>query len=137
MSAIQMSMYINFEGRAREAMEFYQTVLGGTLDLQTLTEQGTPKPAGPGDRIMYARLNVDGTIITGSDGRPDHPATVGDNIAITLSGTDKDRLTKSFNELAKSGTIAMPLTDLPWGGAAGWQGASRPSDPICGRWLTG
>jgi len=50
-----LSPYVNFQGRAREAMEFYQKVLGGTLDLQAADQTGTPKPAGPGDRIMHAR----------------------------------------------------------------------------------
>jgi len=36
--------------------EFYHKVLGGHLDLQTLTKGGAFKPAGPGDRIMNARL---------------------------------------------------------------------------------
>jgi len=120
MSTIQIHTYINFQGRAREAMEWYQAALGGTLDLQTLSEQGQPKPAGPGDAIMYARLDVDGAVIIGSDGRPNHPATVGENMALALSGTDRERLTKAFNTLAKGGTIGLPLTDTPYGATAGW-----------------
>jgi hypothetical protein len=46
--------YINFQGQAREAMEFYQRVLGGTLQLHAGGEQGQPRPAEPGDRIMIA-----------------------------------------------------------------------------------
>lgn len=120
MSTIQGNTYINFEGRAREAMEFYQMVLGGTLDLQTLTEQGLPKPAGPGERIMYARLDTGGMVITGSDGRPNHPAKVGDNMALALRGTDRERLTQAFNGLAEGDTMMVPLTDQPWGATAGW-----------------
>src|SRR2546421_510836 len=74
MSKIQLSPYINFQGRACEAMEFYQSVLGGDLDLQTMDEQGQSKPAGPGDSIMYSRLDADGVLIIGVDGRPDFPA---------------------------------------------------------------
>jgi uncharacterized glyoxalase superfamily protein PhnB len=40
MSKIQLIPYVNFQGRAREAMEFYHNVLGGNLDLQTLNQQG-------------------------------------------------------------------------------------------------
>src|SRR6266702_6504968 len=47
MSRQYLGPYINFGGRAREAMEFYRKVLGGNLDLQTLTKQGACKPAGP------------------------------------------------------------------------------------------
>ena len=31
MSKIQVGPFVNFQGRAREAMEFYQKVLGGRI----------------------------------------------------------------------------------------------------------
>lgn len=120
MSRIQLGPYVNFQGRAREAMEFYHKVLGGNLDLQTLNEQGVPKPARPGDRITHARLEADGALIIASDGHPDYPAKVGDNLAIAMGGTDKDRLTKVFSDLAEGGKIMMPLARQPWGADVGW-----------------
>jgi PhnB protein len=120
MSRQYLSPYINFQGRAREAMEFYHEVLGGNLDLQTVNEQGVPKPAGPADRITDARLEADGARIIASDGHPDYPAKVGENMAVALGGTDKDRLTKIFNDLAEGGQIKMPPADQPSGAAVGW-----------------
>jgi PhnB protein len=120
MSSQYLGPYINFGGRAREAMELYHRLLGGNLDLQTLDEQGAPKAAGPGDSIMYARLEAEGALIIGSDGHPDYPATVGDNLAIALGGTDRDRLTRAFDGLAEGGTIKMPLRPQPWGADVGW-----------------
>jgi PhnB protein len=120
MSNIQLSPYINFQGRAHEAMEFYHKVLGGNLDLQTVNEQGISRPAGPGDNIMHSRLEAGGALIIGVDGHPDFPAKVGDNMALALSGTDNDRLTKIFNDLAEGGKIKMPLTEQPWGANVGW-----------------
>lgn len=120
MSKQYLSPYINFAGRAREAMGFYQKVLGGNLDLQTSDEQGLPKPAGPGDSIMHSRLEADGVLIMASDGHPDYPAKVGDNMAMSLGGTDKARLTKIFNDLAEGGMIKMPLTEQSWGADLGW-----------------
>ncbi|TMD15013.1 MAG: hypothetical protein E6I96_08245 [Chloroflexi bacterium] len=52
--------YINFQGRAREAMAFYQKVLRGNVDLRAATQQGASQPAGPGDRMMHAQLEADG-----------------------------------------------------------------------------
>ena len=112
--------YINFGGRAREAMEFYQKVLGGKLELQTVNVQGVAKPAGPGDRIMTARLEADGALIIATDGHPDYPAKVGENIAVALTGTDKGRLTKIFNDLAAGGKIKGPLTTQASGAQVGW-----------------
>ena len=110
MSRQYLGPYINFQGRAREAMELYHTVLGGNLDLQT----------GAGDRISQARLEADGALIIASDGHPNYPATVGDNMAIALGGTDKDRITQIFNGLAEGGKIKMPLTKQSWGAHLGY-----------------
>jgi PhnB protein len=120
MSRIQSGPFVNFQGRAREAMEFYHMVLGGNLDLQTLNERGEAKPAGPGDRIRYSRLDADGVFIFGSDGHPDYPAKVGEHMAIALHGSDKDRLTRIFSDLAQGGRIQMPLAGQPGGSDEGW-----------------
>lgn len=118
MSKQYVSPYINFQGRAREAMEFYHKVLGGTLDLQTMSAQGAPKPAGPGDRITHAKLDADGARIIASDGHPDFPAKVGDNMGIAVVGTDNDRMTKIFQGLAEGGQPKMPPTEKS--GGVGW-----------------
>jgi PhnB protein len=120
MSTIQLSPYINFQGRAHEALEFYHQVLGGTLDLHTVTAQGGAQPAGPEDRIMYARLEADGVLLIATDGHPAYPAQVGDAMALALSGTDQDRLTQIFQALAAGGKIKQPLTAQPWGATVGW-----------------
>jgi PhnB protein len=112
--------YINFQGRAREAMEFYHGVFGGKLSLYAADEAGTPREAQPGDQIMYARLDADGVLLVGSDGHPKYPPTVGDNIAIVLSGTDRSALSAAFDKLAEGGQVKGPIRDAPWGGAAGW-----------------
>jgi PhnB protein len=101
-------------------MEFYHKVLGGNLDLQTVDEQGVSKPARPGDSVRHARLEAGGALIFASDGHPDYPPKVGDNMAIALGGTDKDRLTRIFNDLAEGGPIKMPLAKQPSGANVGW-----------------
>jgi PhnB protein len=119
-SKVYLNPYINFQGRAREAMEFYHQVLGGNLDLLAFDEQGTPKAAGPGDTIMHSHLEADGAVIMATDGSPDYPAATGDNIALALGGTDKERLTTAFNRLAKGGMVKMPLAPQSWGSELGY-----------------
>ena len=120
MSKQYVSPYINFQGNAREAMEFYHKVLGGTLVLRTTNEKGAPKAAGPGDRITHAQLNADGARIFGVDGHPNYPAKVGENVALALGDTDKARLTKIFHDLAEGGQTKMPLTQQPGGVEVGY-----------------
>lgn len=120
MRRIQLSPYLNLQGRAREAMEFYHEVLGGKLELQAMDPRGVARPAGPGDRIGHARLEADGALLVASDGHPDYPAGVGDLMALVLCGPDRDRLGKIFDRLAEGGRVQMPLTAQPSGGAVGW-----------------
>lgn len=121
MASIVINPYINFAGKAREAFEFYQKALGGELNLMTFNPGGTPKPAGPGDNIMHETLTLeDGVVIMGTDGMPEYPAKVGENFAIALSGTDKDRLTKAFEVLNEDGSVKQPLKEESWGDTFGW-----------------
>src|SRR5258708_21026093 len=56
--ASQLNPYLNFNGNTRQAMEFYASVFGGTLNLNTFADygaQGTPDA----DRIMHAALETD------------------------------------------------------------------------------
>jgi PhnB protein len=114
-----LAPYINFQGRAREAMEHYHKVLGGKLEMFASDEHGGPKPAAPGDRIMYAQLESDGVVIVASDGSPKYPAKVGEHIGLSLRGSDRARLTSAFEGLAEGGQVKLPLTDQPWG-TSGW-----------------
>lgn len=38
MSVPRLSPYLQFDGNCKEAMEFYQSILGGKLDLSTFGE---------------------------------------------------------------------------------------------------
>lgn len=119
MSSSTAIPYINFQGRAREAMEFYQKALGGKLELLTENEQGPPKDAGPDDHIMHSMLQNDSLIIMGSDGMP-FPPTVGDNIAIALTGDDNENLSKAFELLSEGGSVKQALKIESWGDGFGY-----------------
>lgn len=112
--------YINFQGKAREAMQFYQQTLGGKLDLLAMDSEGKMHQAGPDEKLMHARLMADSAVIMGTDGSPDHPPTNGDNIAVSLTGSDKEAMTNVFTKLADGGQIKMPLSESSWGDMFGY-----------------
>lgn len=116
----QIAPYINLQGHAREAMELYQSIFGGRLDLYAAGDTGAPRPAEPGDRIQHARLAGDGFLLLGSDGHPSYPPTPGDNIAVAVVGSDRAAMQAIFEKLAEGGQVKMPLSEGPWGGAAAW-----------------
>jgi len=63
---------------------------------------------------------AEGIVIVGSDGHPDYPAKVGENMAVAVGGTDRERLTRIFNGLAEGGKIKGQPASQPWGADVGW-----------------
>ena len=54
-----LSAYITFEGRAREALEHYQTALGGKVLIETFRKWGIPTAPGHEDDVVYGVLRTD------------------------------------------------------------------------------
>src|SRR5207248_6849750 len=88
LTKIYLAPYINFQGKAREAMEHYHKVLGGKLEMFAADEHGQPRPAGQGDRIMHAQLELDGVVSGAAAGHPKYPVEVGAHIALPVRGRD-------------------------------------------------
>jgi PhnB protein len=111
----RLNPYINFGGNAREAMNFYKDVFGGELTLNTFGEYGGDDPS-IADKTMHAQLETQrGFTLMASDGPPGTELTVGDNIAISLSGDDPDELRSYWDKLSEGGTVTMPLEKQMWG----------------------
>ncbi|MGA6169734.1 VOC family protein [Streptomyces sp. NPDC012600] len=113
-----LNPYISFNGNARQAMEFYQEVFGGKLELGTAADFGSPDPA-DADKVMHARLDTPGgyTLMAWDvpEGVPYRP---GNDVAVHLGGDDGD-LRDHFEKLTVEGTVTMPLEKQPWGDEAG------------------
>jgi PhnB protein len=116
-----LNPYLNFGGDTREAMAFYQQVLGGDLSVQTFAEFGMPTSPAYQDKVMHARLDADGAVIMASDVREGTVPKVGDNVTLSLSGgpAEHDHLTGIFAALADGGATMMPLAEVPWGATFG------------------
>jgi PhnB protein len=109
-----LNPYVSFNGDAREAMAFYQSVLGGRLEISTFGESGMPDA--PADQIMHAQLTSDaGYTLMASDTPPGMPYQPGQNITISISGDDADRLRGYFEKLSAGGNVVMPLEKQMWG----------------------
>ncbi|QGN48703.1 VOC family protein [Micromonospora sp. WMMD558] len=111
----KLNPYLNFPGTARQAMDFYQSVFGGSLNQSTFGEFGNDDPALK-DKIMHAMLEAsNGITLMASDIAPGMEHQPGTNIAISLSGDDGDELRGYWNKLSASGTVTMPLEKQVWG----------------------
>ena len=112
--ASQLNPYLNFNGTARQAMEFYRDVFGGDLVLSTFGELGAAEGA-DADKIMHGQLTTSaGYVLMGSD-VPSHmqyePAA---GFAVSLSGDD-EALRGYFEKLGSGGTVTTPLQKMMWG----------------------
>ncbi|MBB5873167.1 PhnB protein [Allocatelliglobosispora scoriae] len=113
--ASRLNPYISFSDNARQAMEFYQGVLGGTLVVNTFGDFGSPDPA-VADKIMHAMLETDaGFALMASDTPPGMDYNPGTNITVSLSGDDADDLRGYWEKLAEGGTVSVPLEKQVWG----------------------
>jgi PhnB protein len=110
-----LTPYLNFMGQTSDAMKFYQSVLGGELKMQTFAESGMPTSPEDKDKIIHADLKNDTLSFMASDGNAEHPVQMGDNIHMSIVGSDEALLTKYFNALAEGGKIDMPLAKQFWG----------------------
>ena len=110
-----LNPYISFDGNAREAMETYRDIFGGELTISTFGEFGqadTPIA----DKIMHGQLNApNGMVLMAADTPPDTKHEPGNNISISLSGTDADELRGYWSKLAEGGQVSVPLEKQMWG----------------------
>ena len=110
----RLNPYITFVGNARQAMEFYQSALGGELAMNTFAEFGNDGP--DGDKIMHANLETPGGFtLMASDTPPGTEESSGNNIAISLSGDDNDKLRGYWDQLTDGAKVTMPLERQVWG----------------------
>jgi len=107
--------YLNFNGNARQAMEFYASVFGGQLNLTTFAQFGGADSP-DADRIMHAALETDaGYTIMGADipsTMEYHPV---EGCAVSLSGDDAAALHGYWEKLSAGGTTTMHMQKQAWG----------------------
>nr|WP_221379463.1 VOC family protein [Actinoplanes polyasparticus] len=113
--ASQLNPYLTFDGNAREAMEFYHSILGGELRVNTFGEFGAPDPA-IADKVMHAMLTSEkGYLLMASDTAPGMPFNPGNTITVSLSGDPGEGLEEVWEKLADGGTVQLPFEKQMWG----------------------
>ncbi|HEX6256913.1 MAG TPA: VOC family protein [Euzebyales bacterium] len=114
--ASRLNPYLTFRGDAREAMEFYQSVFGGELTMNTFKEFGMSSDPSDDDKIMHAQLEAENDMtLMGADSPAGMELQPGSTISISLSGDDDALLAGYFEQLGEGGTVREPLVQAPWG----------------------
>ena len=125
-----LNPYISFSDNARQAMEFYKSVFGGNLTLNTFGEYGAPDDPGA-NNIMHGQLDTDnGLTLMGADTPPGEEWKPGSNFAVSLSGDNAEELRGYYQKLSTGGDVLVPLEKQMWGDEFGMF-----VDPFGVRWL--
>jgi PhnB protein len=112
----RLNPYLSFTDQAREAMEFYKSVFGGKLEMNTFKEYNASQDPSEDDKIMHSMLEADnGITFMAADTPKGMDYTPGNNYSMSLSGDDDATLQGYFDRLSEGGSVAMPLEQAPWG----------------------
>lgn len=109
--------YIAFPGNAREVLEHYRDLFGGTLDLMTydgMPDMGFTPPPGA---VAHAQLHGGLVTLAGGDeiGEDPRPLT-GSAYSLLIMPASVDEAKALIQRIVEAGgSLAMPFEQAPWG----------------------
>jgi PhnB protein len=113
--------YINFNGNAEEAFNFYKSVFGGEFKaivrFKDLESPEFPVPENEADKIMRIVLPIGGNTLIAND-VPESMGPVSENenrSKIAIAADTKEEADKLFDGLSEGGAVEMPMSETPWG----------------------
>jgi PhnB protein len=113
---MQVNTYLIFNGQCEAAFKFYERCFGGKIEAM-MTHAGSPAEAQAPpewrDKIMHARLVVDGQVLMGSDAPPGHFEKP-QGFSVSLGMKDPAEAERIFQTLAENGKVQMPLQKTFW-----------------------
>jgi PhnB protein len=118
----RLNPYLSFRDDARQAVEFYRSVFGGELTIQTFGDGGMPSDPADRDKVMHAQLEApNGFVLMAADTPTGVEYRPGTNVSISLSGgaADERELRGHWVRLSQGATITAPLEKAPWGDTFG------------------
>ncbi len=112
-----INAYLNFNGRCREALTFYQECLGGELYLQKIA--GSPMalhmPSRAGEKILHGSLTLNGKVLLLASDMIGTDLIPGNQITLCLNCGNEHDMQESFDKLTREGTIKHHLHQSLWG----------------------
>ena len=115
---IKQTIYILFDGNAKEAMEFYKSCLGGQLQLTSVGDSPLKNmlPENFHKKTLNGRLQSDWVDISTSDWlRPEETPIRGNMNCLYISGGTVGETQKLFDKLSEGANVTDPLKIEPFG----------------------
>jgi PhnB protein len=116
--SVELNPYLFFPGNAEEAINFYQQVFGGQVDITRLSDVDPNAPDAQRNMVINAQLTGGDLTLRASD-REDTSTQSQTRVELSLIGTDEARLRVLFDGLAEGGTVRSKLERQFWGDVFG------------------
>ena len=120
----RVTTYLNFQGQAEEAFNFYRSVFG-TDYVGPILRMADMHPNGGADlpeeergMIMHAEVEIlAGHVLMATDMLTSmgHEVKVGNNTTINLEPGSREEVDRLYAALSEGGGEANPPMDVPWG----------------------
>ena len=109
----QLNAYLIFNGKCREAMEFYKGCLGGELTLNTIGDSpmATQMPAEMRDKILHSMLTSGNMVLMGSDMVGEEGYKPGNTISLCLVCKSREEIEMLFSAISEGGHVRHPLKE--------------------------
>ncbi len=117
----KLNSYLNFDGTAEEAFNFYKSVFGGEFRGGVMRMGDAPGTENLSDdekkRVMHIALPIGNDLLMASDIVPSmgHKLTVGNNNYISIFPESREEADRLFNGLSIGGAVEMPMQEQFWG----------------------
>lgn len=121
---MQVSAYLNFDGRTEEALEFYKKAIGAEVTAMMrfadspAAEAEGHTPPGAEKKVMHSAFNIGSTMVMASDCHCAGQAKF-EGFSLALNPKTVAEAEKVFKALSDGGTVEMPLGKTFWTPAFG------------------
>jgi PhnB protein len=107
--------YLSFEGRTQEAIDFYKSALGATVDMVMHFKDAPPEMQAQmspesKEKVMHAAFHVGSTQLFATDGDCSGKASFS-GVSLTLNATSNGEAEKLFGALGQGGKVTMPMSE--------------------------
>ncbi|WKE64807.1 YciI family protein [Gallaecimonas kandeliae] len=112
----QVNTYLDFNGNCREALAFYEQVLGAKVEM-LMPFRGSPMAEGMPeqylDLVLHTRFRVGHWQLMASDATPERYQKP-QGFHVTLNYTDPGKARTIYDALVEGGQATMPFTETAW-----------------------
>ncbi|MFJ4159599.1 VOC family protein [Microbacterium testaceum] len=132
---VQTTTHLNFRGDARQALEFYQSVFGGHLVVNTYAEVGMPAEIPGSEKVVFGLIADEngfrimgydipgrtegGIAAPGSTHRENNTTVTDQSLFVSISTLTLEELQGYWAALSTDATIIEPLAASAWSAGFG------------------